>query len=139
MSRFKGGWHFLEGGLGRCALIDFDCEGDGYDDLVNDNGLDFPDDSSEGIDPDTAVILLSPGTECDSYRHCLVLPATYRKLAQGRDDYRDGEYRYWYTSYWLCENDWHNSIRDWVAHHVEALERRVEDGDIERGSEDGEE
>lgn len=68
----------------------------------------------------------------------MVTPAIYRKLAKDREDYVEGQYRYWYTASWRGGSDYYRSIREWVALNVEALERRAEDGDVELGVDEDE-
>jgi hypothetical protein len=130
VSSFKGGYHFLNGGIGGCDGILFDESGNRSEDLIYENGLNWPNDLTEDFDTE-GVVELSPGVECDDILHFLVTPDMYRKIAQSHESYKEGEYRYWYTSHWMCDNSWYKSVREWVALTVETLERRVDDGELE--------
>ncbi|KAI6777680.1 uncharacterized protein J7T54_005473 [Emericellopsis cladophorae] len=133
---FKGGWHFLEGGLSDCRDFEFDPDCEELDDLRDEKELSFPNDDDDDNNLQ-GFIELSPGVEqCDSYRHYLITPALYRKLARERDDYKEGEYMYWNKAYWTCGTFWYGSVREWVAKHVERLERMVEDGEVEDGQDE---
>ncbi|KAH8168499.1 hypothetical protein LIA77_11763 [Sarocladium implicatum] len=141
---FQGGWHFLQGGLGGCTTMSFDEDGNAFEDLLNDQGFDLTDEQVDKIDhlETHSIVEVSPGAGqdgCDGFRHVFVLPAVYRELAQGREGYEEGEYRYWHWASWRAEPSWYRSVREWVALSVEELERKVEDGEIESGPEEEEE
>lgn len=128
---FQGGWHFLQGGLAGCDGVQLD-EGNTFD-FGNycEDELDLDADSAK-------VIMIEPGTECDGFLHYIVSPATWRDIVIG-SNVKHGEYRYWHEASWFpCNTRW-DSIRDWVAHCVEKLEEKAEQGETEsNGDEDKE-
>ena len=120
-----------------CRDFEFDPDCEELGDLRDEKELSFPNDDDDDDNNLQGFIELSPGVEqCDSYRHYLVTPALYRKLARERDDYKEGEYMYWNKAYWTCGTFWYGSVREWVAKHVERLERMVEDGEVEDGQDE---
>jgi hypothetical protein len=68
---------------------------------------------------------LQPGVECDSFRHFLIPPSTWKEIA---NDGLKGEYRYFQDAYWGHWGGALSTVRDWVATSVEEVEGMVERG-----------
>lgn len=122
--RFKGGWHFLAGGL---AGIEEICLAD--EDEVTQYMFDFGD-----LDPDiySNVISLPTAVECDEFVHFMISPADWRGSIDGHPPFGPGEYPYWHWVNWSGGGDdiWH-SLRDWIASEVENAEMMVRKGKTE--------
>lgn len=109
-----------------------------WEHFLDENDLNLPADIYQAEMDVESVMELRTGSDCDCFRHYIVPPADYRRLAHDHDDYREGEYRYCYTSSWMGQIIWHKSVRDWVALSVEELERQIQDGnsDLDQSPED---
>ena len=117
--------------------------GNEFENLLDDNGLELNEELAKDIDDLElhSIVDILPGVGvdgCDCFRHSFVSPSLYRQLAAGRDDYVEGEYRYWSKASWHCETGYYKSVREYVALNVERLERMVEDGETESGPGDSE-
>ena len=117
--RFKGGWHFLAGGL---AGIEDICLAD--EDEVGQYMFDFGD-----PDPDlySKVISLPTAVECDDFVHFMISPANWRGSVDGHS-FSPGEYPYWHWAHWTDGGDIWHSLRDWIASEVEQAELMVRKG-----------
>jgi hypothetical protein len=117
--RFKGGWHFLDGGL---AGIEDICLAN--EDEVTQYMFDFGD-----LDPDiySKVISLPPAVECDEYVHFMISPTNWRGSVEGHS-FGPGEYPYWRWANWDGGGDIWHSLRDWIASEVEQAELMVRKG-----------
>ncbi|KAH7310877.1 hypothetical protein B0I35DRAFT_439831 [Stachybotrys elegans] len=126
---FKGGWHFLSGGI--AGIGDMELAGeDGYMYMFR-----FPD---ADHDVCSKLILLTPATECDGFMHMMVSPEVWRHTSYSGDAFKDGEYPYWHYASWIggVETVWH-TFRDWVAAEVENVESMVKRGEtVEDGWDD---
>lgn len=81
-----------------------------------------------GDDSYTGTILqLEPGTECESYDHCIILPAMWK--ANGNESVKDGEYQYFNGASWSGEFNIFNSVRDSIVHEVECIEEMISKGE----------
>ena len=121
--RFKGGWHFLAGGL---AGIEEICLAD--EDDVDQYMFDFGD-----LDPDiySKVISLPTAVECDEFVHFMISSAHWRGSIDGHSPFEPGEYPYWHWVNWSGGDDIWHSLRDWIASEVERAEMMVRKGKTE--------
>ncbi|KFX90973.1 hypothetical protein V490_06155 [Pseudogymnoascus sp. VKM F-3557] len=122
---YRGGRHFLAGGIAGIQgvfpsvysmdEVKYHFEARGLKDLGGD-------DSYTGT-----ILQLEPGTECDSYDHCIILPAMWK--ANGNESVKDGEYQYWNGACWSGEFNIFNSVRDSIVHEVECIEEMISRGE----------
>lgn len=121
--RFKGGWHFLAGGL---AGIEEICPADEND--VDQYMFDFGD-----LDADiySKVISLPTAVECDEFVHFMISPANWQGSIDGHPPFGPGEYPYWHWVNWSGGDDIWHSLRDWIASEVERVEMMVRKGKTE--------
>ena len=108
--RFKGGWHFLAGGLAGVEDIELADEEE-----VGQYMFDLGD-----LDPDiySKVISLPSAVECDEFVHFMISPANWRGHIDGHPPFGPGEYPYWHWVNWSGGDDIWHSLRDWIASEV---------------------
>ena len=123
--RFKGGWHFLCGGMAGIANIGFGNDVKYWSDNLQDQGF------RKGLKESGNLIVIQPGSECDGYAHYLIPPALWKKVATKKHS-KDGKYLYFQWSSWDNELDDDyvaNSVTEWVLSCVDDLETMVEKGE----------
>ena len=120
--RFKGGWHFLAGGL---AGIDDICLA--REDKVDQYMSDFGD---LDLDIYSKVISLPTAVECDGFVHFMISPANWQGSIDGHPPFGPGEYPYWHWVNWSGGDDIWHSLRDWIASEVEKAETTVRKGKV---------
>lgn len=118
-TRFKGGWHFLNGGLAGIDEIYL-----GNADEVEQYMFSFGDQDPEIY---SKVITIPPATDCDEFEHFMISPAHWRGSIDGQT-FGPGEYPYWHFASWSPGDDIWQSLRDWIASEVEGAEMMVKKG-----------
>jgi hypothetical protein len=134
LHRFRGGWHFLNGGttgisniqIGSSHAVDLDNFADEFAHLgFKQDGL-----------ISTEMLELQPGTESDCFYHYIIPPRVWKENIVGRE-VKDGEYQYWNWAPWRVTPEIYDSVWHWVASCVEEVEGMVEKGEkANRSSED---
>jgi hypothetical protein len=121
--RFKGGWHFLAGGLAGIDEIN----------IADENEIDqYMFDFGDLEDPDifSKVISLPTAVECDEFVHFMISPAYWKHSIEGQPPFAEGEYPYWHWANWSGGDDIWHSLRDWIADEVEKAEMMVRKGKV---------
>ncbi|KFY81538.1 hypothetical protein V500_11316 [Pseudogymnoascus sp. VKM F-4518 (FW-2643)] len=117
---YRGGWHFLGGGMTGIQ----DIFQSGYalkevEDHFYDRGLKKTEGDYSGF-----VLQLAPASVCDGCEHFIIPPAMWK--ANGEESVKDGEYKYWHSANWRRPTIW-NSVRDSIVDHVEYIETMIEE------------
>ncbi|KAH7364674.1 hypothetical protein BKA65DRAFT_390158 [Rhexocercosporidium sp. MPI-PUGE-AT-0058] len=132
---FKGGWHFLAGGIAGIDSMFFDA---GETELYHFDGDFYPDNLDLSQEEHHDMLQLECGTESDGFRHYIIPHDMWKGMARDRD-VGHHEYRYCHMTNWSASVSHWATMWDWVASLVEGVEEMVEKGEkVEHYDEKGE-
>ncbi|KFY71611.1 hypothetical protein V499_08200 [Pseudogymnoascus sp. VKM F-103] len=119
---YRGGWHFLDGGMtGIQDIAPSDFPLEHVEDHFYSRGLKEIDGDYSGY-----VLQIEPASECDGFLHFIIPPAMWK--ANGEESVKDGEYQYGRYASWSGLTSW-NSVRDSIVEKVEYIEQMIKDGE----------
>ena len=121
-SRFKGGYHFLAGGMFGINSMSLD---DGETDLEHYDGDFDPHEIDVYKETPHQMLQLSCYEDADGYRHYIIPHKMWKDIVKDRE-VKEGEYQYWNTTNWSATANHWDTIWDWVASLVEEVEGMVE-------------
>tara|TARA_R110002060_G_scaffold56316_2_gene66678 strand:- start:310 stop:864 length:555 start_codon:yes stop_codon:yes gene_type:complete len=121
-SRFKGGYHFLAGGIFGINSMFLD---DGETDLEHYDGDFYPHEIDVYKETPHRMLQLSCYADADGYRHYIIPHKMWKDIVKDRE-VKEGEYQYWNTTNWSATASHWDTIWDWVANLVEEVEGMVE-------------
>lgn len=119
---FKGGYHFLAGGIFGIDSMFLD---DGETDLEHYDGDFYPHEIDIYKETEHQMLQLTCFEDADGYRHYIIPHKMWKDIVKGRD-VKEGEYQYWHTTNWSATADHWDTIWDWVASLVEEVEAMVD-------------
>ncbi|KAK0102514.1 hypothetical protein ONS95_006128 [Cadophora gregata] len=119
---FKGGYHFLAGGICGIDSMFFD---DGETELEHYEGDFYPHELDVYKETPHQMLQLACHEDADGFQHYIIPHKMWKDIVKDRE-VKEGEYQYWHTTNWSGSASRWDTIWDWVASLVEQVEGMVE-------------
>ncbi|PVH89398.1 hypothetical protein DL98DRAFT_647922 [Cadophora sp. DSE1049] len=119
---FKGGYHFLAGGIFGIDSMFLD---DGETELEHYDGDFYPHEIDVYKETPHQMLQLSCYEDSDGYRHYIIPHKMWKDIVKDKE-VQEGAYQYWHSTNWSATASPWNTVWDWVASLVEEVEGMVE-------------